>query len=191
LAIDMHARYNQPSAIRACRALEPFDLMWIEEPTPPENIDALAEVRRNTSALICAGENLYTRYPFRELLEKRAVDIVMPDLAKCGGLSEGKRIADLAELSYVPFAPHNVSGPIGTIAAAHLCATVSNFTILEWHAIDLPYWSDLVTYAGGQIIDRGQITVTDAPGLGIELNEDVAREHVHVKSGLRFFGEAA
>jgi L-alanine-DL-glutamate epimerase-like enolase superfamily enzyme len=84
-----------------------------------------------------------------------------------------------------------VSGPIGTIAAAHLCATVANFTTLEWHAIDLPYWSDLVTYAGGRIIDRGHIALSDAPGLGIELNEDVARAHEHVKSGIGFFGEAA
>jgi galactonate dehydratase len=191
LAIDMHARYNQPSAIRACRALEDFDLAWIEEPTPPENLDALAEVRRATTAPICAGENLYTRYPFRDLLAARAVDIVMPDLAKCGGLWEGKRIADLAELSYIPFAPHNVSSPIGTIAAAHLCATVANFTTLEWHAIDLAHWHDLVTYAGGPVIDRGRIRLTDAPGLGLELNEDIARAHEHVKAGISFFGEAA
>jgi galactonate dehydratase len=190
LAIDMHARYNLPSAIRACRALESFDLTWVEEPTPPENLDALAEVRRNTAVPICAGENLYTRYPFRDLLDKRAVDIVMPDLAKCGGLAEGKRIADLAELSYVPFAPHNVSGPIGTIAAAHLCATVSNFTILEWHAIDLPYWHDLVKYDAGPVLTNGRIALTDAPGLGVELDEQVAREHEHVKAGIEFFGEA-
>ena len=190
LAIDMHARYNLPSAIRACQALEPFDLLWVEEPTPPENLDALAEVRRNTSVQICAGENLYTRYPFRDLFDKKAVDIVMPDLAKCGGLGEGRRIADLAELNYIPFAPHNVSGPIGTVAAAHLCATVSNFTVLEWHAIDLPYWHDLVTYASGPVLSEGRIALTEAPGLGLELNEDVAREHEHVKAGLEFFGEA-
>ncbi len=81
----------------------------------------------------------------------------MPDVAKCGGLAEGKCIAKMAELDYVPFAPHNVSSPIGTIAAAHVCAAVSNFTVLEWHAIDMPHWADFVRYSGGEVIADGHI----------------------------------
>ena len=157
LAIDMHARFDVPSAIRAARALEPFDLMWLEEPVPPENLAALAEVRRATVVPICAGENLYTRFPFKDLLAAGAVDCVMPDVAKFGGLAEGRRVAELAELHYLPFAPHNVSGPIGTVAAAHLCAAVANFTVLEYHAMDLTYFEDLATFAGGPVVRDGHV----------------------------------
>ena len=187
LAIDMHARFDLPSAIRAAQALEQFNLLWLEEPVPPENISALAEVRSKTSTPICAGENLYTRYPFLDLLRAGAVDCVMPDLAKFGGLQEGRRVAELAEMFYIPFAPHNVSGPIGTIAAAHLCASVSNFSVLEYHAIDIDYFEDLVTYAAGPVVQDGHVVLSDAPGLGITLNLDFLQEHWHEKSGIPFF----
>lgn len=188
-AIDMHGRFDLPSSIRFARAVESFDLLWLEEPTPPENIEALAEIRRHTRTPICAGENIYTRFDFKLLFENRCVDYVMPDVAKCGGLAEGKRIANMAELDYVPFAPHNVSSPIGTIAAAHLCAAVSNFSVLEWHAIDMPHWADFVRYSGGEIIEDGHIGLTEAPGLGLQLNEEVALEHRHDKGGIPFFGK--
>lgn len=187
LAVDMHARYDVPSAAKVARALTPFRLMWLEEPVPPENLEALAEVRRSAETPICAGENLYTRFAFKALLDAGAADVVMPDLAKFGGLGEGRRVADLAELDYIPLAPHNVSGPIGTIAAAHLCAAVSNFLILEYHAIDLGYFEELVTYAGGQVIQAGSVHLTEAPGLGVELDHDIAYQHRHVKSNIPFF----
>ncbi len=187
VAVDMHGRYDVPTAIRVAQALEPYDLMWLEEPVPPENIQALAEVRQSTSTPICAGENLYTRFQFQPLLAAHAVDVVMPDLAKCGGLAEGKRIANMAEMDYIPFSPHNVSSPIGTIAMAHVCAAVSNFTVLEWHAADLPYWKDFITWSGGEIIVDGAIQLTEAPGLGLELDEDVAFEYRHTKGGIAFF----
>ena len=188
LAIDMHGRFDLPSSIRFAQAVEPFDLLWLEEPTPPENLQALAEIRRHTRTPICAGENIYTRFDFKPLFDNRCVDFVMPDVAKCGGLAEGKRIANMAELEYIPFAPHNVSSPIGTIAAAHVCAAVSNFAVLEWHAIDMPHWADFVSYSGGTIIENGHIKLAEAPGLGLELNHDVAREHRHAKGGVPFFG---
>jgi galactonate dehydratase len=187
LAIDMHARFDVPSAIRAARALEPFDLMWLEEPIPPENLAALAEVRRATAVPICAGENLYTRFPFLDIFRIGAVDVVMPDIAKFGGLAEGRRVAELAELHYLPFAPHNVSGPIGTVAAAHLCAAQSNFTVLEYHALDLDFFEDLVTYAGGTVVTDGHVVLTEAPGYGIDVNEDALRRHEHVKAGIGVF----
>lgn len=187
LAIDMHARFDVPSAIKAARALEPFDLMWLEEPVPPENLAALAEVRRATAVPICAGENLYTRFPFLDIFRAGAVDVVMPDIAKFGGLAEGRRVAELAELHYLPFAPHNVSGPIGTVAAAHLCAAQSNFTVLEYHALDLDFFEDLVTYAGGTVVTDGHVVLTEAPGYGIDVNEDALRRHEHVKAGIGVF----
>ena len=188
VAIDMHGRFDVPSSIRFAQAVEPFNLLWLEEPVPPENLEALAEVRRNTRTPICAGENVYTRFDFKRLFELRAVDFVMPDIPKCGGLAEGKRIANLAELDYIPLVPHNASSPIGTIAAAHVCAAVSNFAVLEWHAIHIPHWAEFVRYSGGEVVTDGHIELTEAPGLGLELNEEVALEHRHSKGGIPFFG---
>ena len=98
------------------KELEPFKLMWLEEPVPAENIDAMRDVRESTSTPICCGENVYLRWGFREILERRAADIIMPDLQKCGGLLEGRKIADLAHTYYVPVAPHAVTSPIGMMA---------------------------------------------------------------------------
>ena len=102
VAADVHTRLDVHSAIRLARDLEPFHLLWLEEPVPPENIDAMREVKRATTTPICAGENLYLRHGFRELIEKQAVDIIMPDIPKCGGLSECRKIANLAEIYYMP-----------------------------------------------------------------------------------------
>jgi L-alanine-DL-glutamate epimerase-like enolase superfamily enzyme len=93
----------------------------------------------------------------------------------------------MAEMDYIPFSPHNVSSPIGTIAMAHVCAAVANFTVLEWHAADLPHWPDFIHYSGGDIIVNGSIQLTEAPGFGFELNEEVAFEHRHQKGGIPFF----
>jgi galactonate dehydratase len=191
LAIDMHARYDLPSAVRAAHALEEFELLWLEEPVPPENLDALAELRHRVAVPVAAGENLYGRYAFRDLLARRAVDVLQPDLAKCGGLAEGRRIGDLAELDYLPVAPHNVSGPVGTIAAAHACAATQNFLLLEFHALDLDHWGALLAPGSATRVERGWVHLTDAPGLGVELAEDVAFAHRHAKGGVPFFGRVA
>jgi galactonate dehydratase len=132
LAIDMHGRYDTYAAIRIAQAMEPFNLMWLEEPVPPENVAAMREVKRSTRTPLCAGENLYLRWGFRDLLEQQAVDVIMPDLPKCGGLSEGRKIANMAEVYYIPFAPHNVCGPVGTIASCHACATIPFPTSWYW-----------------------------------------------------------
>jgi galactonate dehydratase len=182
LAIDMHGRYDTASGIRVAKAVEPYQLMWLEEPVPPENIAAMREVKRCTSTPICAGENLYLRWGFRELLEQQAVDIIMPDLPKCCGLSEGKKIANLAELYYIPMAPHNVCGPLGTIASCHCCAAIPNFLVLEWHWVDRPYWDELLI-GDGPIIRDGHIQLSDKPGLGCELNEECARRYLRPESG--------
>ena len=175
VACDLHTRLDKHSAIRLARDLEHLQLMWLEEPIPPENIDVMAEITRSTSTPICAGENLYLRHGFRKLLEQQAVDIIMPDIPKCGGLSECRKIAELADLYSIPFAPHNVSSPIGTMASAHVCATVPNFLVLEFHWFHRNYWSTITD--GGEIIKNGRIALSDRPGIGLELNEEVARAH--------------
>lgn len=178
LALDMHGMYDAQSGIQVARVLEPYRLMWLEEPVPPENLAALQRVKEASSIPICVGENLYTRFGFRELFERQAADIIMPDLPKIGGLSEGRKIANMAEVYYMSFAPHNVSSPLGMMAACHCCATVPNFLILEFHALDVPHWNDLIVH-DRPFIENGYVTLPDAPGLGVELNHEVAQQHIH------------
>ena len=174
LAIDCHGHFDMGSAITLARAVEDARLMWLEEPVPAENVDALAQVRASTSTLICTGENQYTRYGFLELFEKRAVDVIMPDLAKAGGIMEGRRIADMADAYYIPVAPHNVSSPLGMMAACHVVATIPNFLVLEFHGREIPWWEDLCD-GDKPFIRDGWMTVSDRPGLGVELNDKVAK----------------
>jgi galactonate dehydratase len=175
LAVDMHARYDATTGKRVAKELEPFKLMWLEEPVPAENIDAMRDVRASTSTPICCGENLYMRWGFREILEKRAADIIMPDFQKCGGLLEARKIADMAHTYYVPVAPHAVTSPIGMMATAHVCAAIPNFLVQEWHWIDrLDLWRNWVKE--GEIIQKGFIPLPERSGLGVEMNEDAARK---------------
>lgn len=175
LAVDMHGRYDATTAKRVAREVERFRLLFLEEPVPPENIDVMRDIRESTVTPICAGENLFLRHGFRELLEKRAVDIVMPDLQKCGGLLEGRKIADMAHVYYTPFAPHCVVSPIGTMASCHVCAAVPNFLVLEWHWISrLELWRNFVRE--GDIIDKGFVPLPERPGLGVEMNEEAAKK---------------
>ncbi|MBZ5586163.1 MAG: mandelate racemase/muconate lactonizing enzyme family protein [Acidobacteriia bacterium] len=175
LAIDMHGRYDATTGKRVAKEVEPFKLLWLEEPVPAENIDAMRDIRASTSTPICCGENIFLRHGFRELLEKRAADIIMPDLSKCGGLLEGRKIADMAHTYYVPFAPHTVTSPIGSMATAHVGAAVPNFLIQEWHWVDSqPLWKNWVKE--GEIIEKGFIRLPERPGIGVEMNEEGAKK---------------
>jgi galactonate dehydratase len=174
LAVDMHGRYDAATGKRVAKEFEPFKLLWLEEPVPPENIDALRDIRQSTSTPICCGENLFLRHGFREVLEKRAADILMPDFQKCGGLLEARKIADMAHTYYVPVAPHAVTSPIGMMATAHVCAAIPNFLVQEWHWVDsLPLWREFVKE--GEIISKGYIELPERAGLGVEMNEEAAR----------------
>jgi len=175
LACDMHGRYDAPTGKKVAKALEPFRLMWLEEPVPAEDIDAMADIRHSTSTPIACGENLYMRWGFRELLEKQSVDIIQPDFQKTGGLAEAQKIANLAQAYYIPVAPHCVVSPIGLMATAHACMTYPNFLACEWHWINhLDTWKTFVKE--GEIIVNGYVTPTDNPGLGVEMDEEVARK---------------
>lgn len=172
LAVDMHARYDATTGKRVAKEAEPFKLMWLEEPVPAENTDAMREVRASTSTPICCGENLFMRWAFRELLERRAADIIMPDLQKCG-LMEARKIADKAHAYYVPVAPHAVTSPTGMMATAHVCAVIPNFLMREWHWIDSREpWRNWVKE--GEIIQNGFIPRPERSGLGVEMNEEGA-----------------
>lgn len=184
LALDCHWLYNPRDVITLAKELEPLRPMWLEDPTPPDNVEALKRVTDNSPVPICCGENHYTRHGFRTMITTQAVDIVQPDIPKTGGLLESKKIADLADLYYLPFAAHNVSSPIGTIAACHTCASMRNFLVLEFHAQDVPWWDGLIE-GDGPVIQEGYIPLPDEPGLGVELDEEVAR--AHLSEGATFF----
>ena len=188
VAFDCHWRYQVADAQRLAHELEPLGLLWLEDPVPPENVAALRRVTTSTSTPIATGENGYLRHGFREAFECGAIDIAAPDLQKTGGLLEGRRIADYADTHYISIAPHCIASPIGTIAAVHVAAAVPNFLALEWHGMSVPFWNDLAAgWDGERVIEGGRIRVPDAPGLGVELNLDVAREYA--RDGEPFFDE--
>jgi len=186
ICADMHGRYDAVSGRAVAKRLEPLNLMWLEEPIPAENIEAYKLIADSTSTPICAGENQYLAYGFRKMLEIGAVDIVMPDLQKCGGLGEGQRIANLANLYYVPFAPHMVASFLGAMASAHVCAAVPNFMILEWQSYfhTQPMFRDIVSY-DGEWVNNGFITVSEKPGIGVEINEAGMKKYA--LAGMPFF----
>jgi L-alanine-DL-glutamate epimerase-like enolase superfamily enzyme len=185
VALDCHWRYNLPDAMQIAHALEPYHVAWLEDALPPESVDGFRVLRESTRTPICTGENLFLCEGFKPLLEKFALSIISPDIQKTGGLLEAKRIADQAALYEVPIAPHNISSPLGTLASCHVCATMANFMVLEFHGQDVPFWDDLVTGVAKPLIRNGEIVVPEGPGLGVELNEAVAREYA--KEGEGFF----
>lgn len=183
LLIDAHWAYAPHDILKVAYAFEALNLMWLEDPIPAENVAALKEVKTATRTPICTGENLYTRHGFRELVETQAADIIAPDLAKAGGLSEGRRIADLADIYYIPISPHNICSPIGTVAMCHACAASPNFQVLEFHHLDNELWNSLTVER--DLIANGRIPLPQTPGLGVALDEDVARGAV--REDLGFF----
>jgi len=173
IMFDLHWKYDLGSSIRLLKAMEPFGVMWIEDPVPPEDLSLLGKLARMTTTPIAGGENVYTRYGFARLLET-GIPIITPDSIKAGGLTETRMAAALAAMSEVVVSPHNVSSPIGTVAQAHLSASIPNFGVLEFHGRDVPMWYKMTDH---QPIKDGFITLKDNPGLGIELDEAVAKHY--------------
>jgi galactonate dehydratase len=178
ILVDMHGRYDAVTAQAISKRLEPLNLLWLEEPIPAENIDAYKLITESTSTPIAAGENHYLAYGFRKMLEMGAIDIIMPDLQKTGGLGEGQRIANLANLYYTPFAPHMVASFLGCMASCHVCASVPNFLILEWQSYfhTDPMFKEIVKYDGDWVKDSF-ITLSEKPGIGVEINEEAMKKY--------------
>ncbi|WP_254537977.1 mandelate racemase/muconate lactonizing enzyme family protein [Halomarina litorea] len=185
VAFDCHWTYSPNSADRLAKAIEEFDVWWLEDPVPPENHDVQRTVTKGTTTPITAGENVYRKHGHRRLLEEQAVDIVAPDMPKVGGMRETRKIADLADTYYVPVAMHNVSSPVATMASAHVGAAIPNALAVEYHSYELGWWSDLVEEA---VIEDGRIEVPERPGLGITLDMDVVADHL--VDGEELFDEA-
>ncbi|WP_049891034.1 mandelate racemase/muconate lactonizing enzyme family protein [Natrinema versiforme] len=185
VAFDCHWSFSSGSAHRLADRLEEYDVWWLEDPIPPENHDVQAEVTKRTSTPITVGENVYRNHGNRRLFEEQAVDIVAPDVPRVGGMRETRKIADLADMYYVPVAMHNVSSPIGTMASIHVGASISNSLAVEYHSYELGWWSDLVEE---DIIEDGYAEVPEKPGLGITLDLDAVEEHL--ADGAEMFDEA-
>jgi gluconate/galactonate dehydratase len=175
LAFDCHWRFRPSDAIAIARAIAPYGIFWLEDPCPAENWRQTSQVKRACGVPLLTGENLFLLHAFLPLLENEAVDIIAPDIQKCGGILEAKRIADVAHHYGVSLAPHCIAGPLGLMTSAHVCASVPNFTALEFHGQDVPFWDDLIQ--SEPIIQNGYVSVPDRPGIGVELNEEVARQY--------------
>jgi L-alanine-DL-glutamate epimerase-like enolase superfamily enzyme len=174
IALDVACKFDMPSAIKLARSLEPYNLMWLEEPIPIENPEVCLRVKTSTKTPICMSEGLYGTYGYRRFLELQAIDIAMPDIA-WNGISMGKKIANLCETYYIPIAPHNCHSPLCTIITAHLCASIHNFMIMEFDEDDVP-WRDRVLSEPLKI-RNGYLELPTKPGYGVDLNEDEIAKH--------------
>ena len=175
IMVDFHGRTYPAVAIEYINAIAEYRPYFCEEPVPPENIDALAEVCRAVRVPIATGERLATRHQFREVLEKRAAHVIQPDLCHCGGLLEAKKIAAMAEPYYVGVAPHNPLGPIANAAALHFALSTPNFLIQEDMLADVPWRWEVVE--SSLRTEGGYWLPSDAPGLGVRVNEAEAARH--------------
>jgi len=177
MAVECHWKYSTNDVIQYCNALEPIHPMWVEDPTPAENVETMERVSRATNVPICTGENLYLLAGFRELIEKQACAGVHIDIPKSGGLFEAKRISDYADMYGIWTACHNPASAVGTIASAHAAASVRNFRVHELAGGRDPWTFEMVTHEGPFFKD-GYFIIQDKPGLGIELNPEVVKAHL-------------
>ncbi len=162
------------TAIQVCHLLEPFRLIWVEEPVPSDDVEAMLRVRNTTRVPIAAGENIYSRYGFRPFLEKEALSVIQPDVSKTGGLLETRKIAAIAEVYSIPIAPHGVASPLATMAAAQVAAATPNLMLLELtHYLDKSYTSLTEPVA---LDGNGFLEVANKPGIGVALNDDAVKE---------------
>jgi galactonate dehydratase len=188
---DVHGRLRPSTAIRLGKALEPYDLLFFEEPVPPDNIDELRRVRdAGLSMDIATGERAFTRWGFRQMIEQQLVDVIQPDICHDGGIKETLKIAAMAETYHVMVAPHNPNGPVGTAASVHLAAAAPNFLILEYANSPTRDACQAASAADCFKARNGRIELPTAPGLGIELDEAYLEGHpytgVKLWPGLRY-----
>ncbi|MCH8186564.1 MAG: galactonate dehydratase, partial [Chloroflexi bacterium] len=171
ILVEMHRRLAPMHAVKIAREIEQYSPFWFEEPVLAENIDALAEVRRRINIPVVTGEELYTKFEFREVFEKRAADIINPDVCNVGGILELKEIAAMAEPYFVAVSPHNFnSTTVGLAATIQVAACIPNFLITEYF-VNLEAFGEDIAVNPFEVVN-GYIQVPSAPGLGIELDEE-------------------
>lgn len=185
LLIEGHGRFNTATGVKIAKELEQFKPMWFEEPVPPDNLEALKEVKLKSPVAISAGERLYTRWDYKRMFDLSGADYIQPDVSHAGGISELVKIASEAECRYMGFAPHNPSGPVANAATLQIAAACPNFSILEIMYSDVEWRKD-VTNEKLEYTD-GYIKIPDKPGLGIEICEEECEEHPYKSHTLRHY----
>ncbi|MGH9630960.1 MAG: mandelate racemase/muconate lactonizing enzyme family protein [Bryobacteraceae bacterium] len=174
ICVDCWGRFDFPSAVRIAKALEPYNIMYLEDAMLMNNARAYSRLARETSVPICMSETMATRYEYREFFELEACDVVMYDVTWCGGVGEAKRISDMADAYFIPTSPHTCGGPLLYICSAHLCTALSNFLIMEsnyWkYAHQYPYFVNNVP-----VPTEGFVTPPELPGIGAEIKPELFR----------------
>lgn len=184
ISTDHFGHFDLNNGIRLGRALEKYRLAWMEDIVPWQSTDQWKTITEALETPTCTGEDVFLLKDFKPLIDNHAVDIIHPDLATSGGLLETKRIGDYAEENGIAMAMHQAGTPVSFMANVHCAAATQNFLALEHHSVDLTWWESLVKMTGSQpIISKGFANVPlDSPGLGIEMNDDVARQHLSPKA---------
>lgn len=175
ICVEAHGKFNMASAGRIIKMLEPFDVFFLEEPVPPENVEAMAALQRSTNIPIATGEGLQSHWNYRELLARQAARIVQPDVARTGGITAMKKIAAMADANYVTVAPHNPNGPVCTAASIHVAASIPNFLIMEEGNKQTDQYGQL--FRDGWKQNLAHWEVPSSPGLGIDLPPEFLREY--------------
>jgi len=175
ICVEAHGKFNMAAAGRIIKMLEPFDPFFLEEPVPPENVDAMAALQRSTNIPIATGEGLQSHFNFRETLNKQSARILQPDAARTGGITAMKKIAAMADAAYVTLAPHNPNGPVCTAASLHVAASIPNFLIMEEGNREVGQYNSI--FAGGWQARSDYWLVPEAPGLGADFTPEFVKEY--------------
>jgi L-alanine-DL-glutamate epimerase-like enolase superfamily enzyme len=178
LSADHFGHIGVNSCIRLGKALEKYNLAWLEDMIPWQYPELLKEIKEQVNIPLLTGEDIYLKENFIRLASMRAVDILHPDLATSGGILETHKIGDAIQEYGVAMAMHFAGSPVSCMANVHCAAATENFLVLENHSVDVPWWSDLVEGVEKPIVNKGFITVPDKPGLGVVLNDDVMKQHL-------------
>ncbi len=178
LAADHFGHIGVNSCIRLGRALQKYNIAWLEDMIPWEHTELWKQITDAVDIPTLTGEDIFLKEPFKALCEKHAVDMIHPDLASSGGILETKKIGDMAQEYGVPMAMHFAGSPISFMANIHCAAATENFVALEHHSVDVPWWEDMVTGPPKPLVKNGFAAVPNLPGLGVEIVEEVVKQHL-------------
>lgn len=180
LAVDHFGHVQLESCIRFCRRMEKYNLAWVEDLAPWMYTDHYVRLRNSTAIPICTGEDIYLKENYEKLIKAGGVSVIHPDILTCGGALELKKISDIADENGVAVAVHMAESPIACMAAVQTAAAMHNVLALEYHSVEVPWWSDMVNGLPKPLIENGFIQVPNGPGLGIEsLNEELLAQHIN------------
>lgn len=185
IIIEGHGRFDVPTAVRIGHALADYEVLWFEEPIPPDNKEGLAKIRQRVDVPIAAGERIYSRWEFSDFLQLGCADFIQPDVTHVGGLGELRKIAAMAECRNIPLCPHNPSGPVANAATLQIAACTPNFYLLETMSSDVPYRNEISTERVH--FENGNMGIPDGPGLDIDIDEAAIALHPYEPRDLRHY----